>query len=105
MARAWRCIPVPARNVRSFAATTCAIAGKAFTSAGARIFDSGGEKGVAIDINGETEAVVIAKNELRESRKPSARVGILIGAETRDIRCMDNRIEGFATPISDLRKA
>ncbi len=30
--------------------------------------------------------------------------GILIGSETRDIRCVDNRIEGFAVPISDLHK-
>jgi hypothetical protein len=69
-----------------------------------RIVDSGAEKGVAIDINGETEAVVITKNELRETRKPLARIGILIGAQTRDIRCTDNQIEGFATAISDLRK-
>jgi hypothetical protein len=71
---------------------------------GNRIIDSGGEKGVAIDINGETEAVVLARNELRETRKPLSRIGILIGAETRDIRCVDNKIEGFAIPISDKRK-
>jgi hypothetical protein len=70
-----------------------------------RIVDSGAEKGVAIDINGETEAVVIARNELRETRKPLSRIGILIGAQTRDIRCSDNQIDGFATAISDLRKA
>ena len=69
-----------------------------------RIVDSGGEKGVAIDINGQTESVTVFKNELRETRKPLSRVGILIGAETRDIRCEDNQIQGFATPISDLRK-
>jgi hypothetical protein len=69
-----------------------------------RIVDSGGEKGVAIDINGETESVVVAKNELRETRKPLSRIGILIGAETRDIRCLENQIDGFAIPISDLRK-
>jgi hypothetical protein len=69
-----------------------------------RIVDSGGEKGVAIDINGETESVAIIKNELRETRKPLSRVGIRIGAETRDISYMDNQIEGFAVPISDLRK-
>jgi hypothetical protein len=69
-----------------------------------RIVDSGPEKGVAIDINGETESVALVKNELRETRKPLSRIGILIGAETRDIRCVDNRIEGFATAISDLRK-
>jgi hypothetical protein len=71
---------------------------------GNRIIDSGGEKGVAIDINGETESVVIFKNELRETRGPKSRIGILIGAETRNIRCENNQIEGFAIPISDLRK-
>jgi hypothetical protein len=69
-----------------------------------RIIDSGGEKGVAIHINGETESVVLTKNELRETRKPLSRIGILIEAETRDIRCEDNQIEGFAVPIKDLRK-
>jgi hypothetical protein len=69
-----------------------------------RIVDSGGEKGVAIDINGETESVTIIKNELRETRGPLSRIGILIGAQTRDIRCEDNQIEGFAIPMSDLRK-
>ena len=69
-----------------------------------RIVDSGPEKGVAIDVNGEMESVTLVKNELRETRKPLSRIGILIGAETRDIRCVDNRIEGFATAISDLRK-
>jgi len=69
-----------------------------------RIVDSGGEKGVAIDINGQTESVTVINNELRETRKPASRIGILIGAETRDIHCVDNLIEGFATAISDLRK-
>jgi parallel beta helix pectate lyase-like protein len=72
---------------------------------GNRIEDSGGEKGVAIDINGQTESVTVIKNELRETRKPLSRIGILIGAETRDINCVENQIEGFAIPISDLRKA
>ena len=69
-----------------------------------RIVDSGGEKGVAIDINGQTESVTVIQNELRETRAPRSRIGILLGAETRDIRCVDNRIEGFATPISSLHK-
>ena len=72
---------------------------------GNRIVDSGSDKGVAIDINGETESVVLTKNELRETRQPLSRVGILIGAETRDNRCVDNLIQGFAVPISDLHKA
>jgi hypothetical protein len=69
-----------------------------------RIVDSGPEKGVAIDINGEAEAVTLINNELRETRKPLSRTGILIAAETRDIHYADNQIEGFAIPISDLRK-
>src|SRR5437867_8241250 len=69
-----------------------------------RIFDSGGEKGIAIDINGQTESVTVIQNELRETRRPLSRIGIQIGAETRDIRCVDNKIEGFSIPISDLRK-
>jgi nitrous oxidase accessory protein NosD len=68
-----------------------------------RIVDSGGENGVAIDINGETEAITIVRNEIRETRKPLSRIGIRVGAETKDIRYEDNRIEGFATEISDLR--
>src|SRR5438876_10783861 len=69
-----------------------------------RIVDSGGDKGIGIEINGETEAVVLSRNEIRETRGRAFRIGILIGAETRDIRSEDNRIEGFATAISDLRK-
>jgi hypothetical protein len=71
---------------------------------GNRIVDSGGEKGIAIDVNGETESVAIIKNELRETRGPQSRIGILIGAETRDIRFEDNQIDGFSIPISDLRR-
>ena len=69
-----------------------------------RIVDSGPEKGIAIDINGETESVTLIKNELRETRKPLSRIGILIAAETRDIHCVENLIEGFAIRISDLHK-
>jgi hypothetical protein len=69
-----------------------------------RIVDSGGKKGVAIDITGETESVMVTKNELRETRQPLSRIGIRIGAETRGMRCEDNQIEGFAIPIQDLRK-
>ena len=48
---------------------------------GNRIVDSGGEKGIGIDINGETEAVVLSKNEIRETRGRASRIGILIGAK------------------------
>jgi hypothetical protein len=69
-----------------------------------RIVDSGGEKGIAIHVNGQTESVRLVKNELRETRKPLSRVGILIEAETKDIRCEDNQIDGFAVSIKDLHK-
>ena len=71
---------------------------------GNRIVDSGGEKGVAIDINGETQSVAVLKNELHETRAPKFRISILIGAETSDIRCEENQIESFAIPISHLRR-
>ena len=70
-----------------------------------RIVDSGGEEGVALDITGETEGIVVVKNELRETRGPKSRIGIRLGDQTRDIRCEDNVMEGFAVPISDLRKS
>jgi hypothetical protein len=69
-----------------------------------RIVDSGGEKGIAVHVKGQTESVSLVRNELRETRKPLSRIGILIEAETRDIRCEDNQIEGFAVSIKDLHK-
>ncbi len=69
-----------------------------------RIIDSGDERGVALDIDGEIEGVVILKNEFRETRGPKSRIGIRLGAQTCDICCQDNLLEGFAIPISDLRK-
>jgi len=65
---------------------------------------SGGDNIIAIDVTGETEGVVIVNNELKETRSPASRIGIRIGAQTRDTRCADNRIEGFATEIADLGK-
>jgi hypothetical protein len=69
-----------------------------------RVVDSGGEKGVAIDVTGETEGVVIVNNELKVTRSPASRIGIRIDAQTGDTRYAENRIEGFATEVSDLRK-
>ena len=69
---------------------------------GNRIVDSGGEKGIAININGEVESVVVIRNELMETRDPLSRIGVLIGSDTSDVRCESNQIEGFAIPIKDL---
>jgi hypothetical protein len=52
---------------------------------------------------GPTEEVTISGNELVETRGPAKRVGIRLGPLSRDIRPADNRIQGFATPIADLR--
>lgn len=68
-----------------------------------RIVDSGPADGVAVDVQGETEAVTIRDNDIREGRAPLQRVGIRLGAETSDIRLADNRIEGLATAVQDLR--
>ena len=69
-----------------------------------RIIDSGADNGIGIDIQGETEAITLLKNELRETRLPASRIGIRIGAQAKDIRLTDNQAEGFAISVSDLRK-
>ena len=69
-----------------------------------RIVDSGGEEGVAIDITGATEGVVLLANEIRETRSPASRVGIRIAPEVRVVRSEDNRIEGVSVQLKDLRK-
>ena len=67
-----------------------------------RIVDSGSEKGIAIDVQGGTASATLSQNELRETRQPLSRIGIRIGPQTRDIRCIDNQVEGFATALLDL---
>jgi nitrous oxidase accessory protein NosD len=69
-----------------------------------RIVDSGGDAGVGVDVQGETEEVTLAQNEIRDTRGPAQRVGVRLGPKTRDITLRDNRIEGVATPVEDLRK-
>ncbi|MBI5686932.1 MAG: right-handed parallel beta-helix repeat-containing protein [Verrucomicrobia bacterium] len=62
-----------------------------------RIVDSGDEKGVAIDVQGATESIVITGNEIIETREPAQRSAVRLGNETRDIRLLKNTIKGFAT--------
>ena len=33
-----------------------------------------------------------------------SRVGIRLGAQTRDVHLIDNTMDGFAVPLSDLHK-
>jgi hypothetical protein len=69
-----------------------------------RIVDSGTEQGIAVDIQGPTEAVTVAYNQLRETRKPMGRIGVRLGPDTREIRLVENQIEGFATKVADMHK-
>ena len=68
-----------------------------------RIIDSGPDTGVGVDIQGETESITIAKNEIRETRQPMSRIGVRIGEKVGDVQLADNRIEGYAVAVSDLR--
>jgi len=70
-----------------------------------RIVDSGPENGVAIDVQGQTDAVAIVRNDLGESRQPLRRIGIRIGAHAGQVQLLENRIEGFALNVSDLRRS
>jgi hypothetical protein len=69
-----------------------------------RIVDSGPEKGIGIDVQGQVESIRLSKNNLRETRGQAERIGIRVGAETRDVKLEDNHIEGFATAVADLHK-
>ena len=63
------------------------------------VIDSGGENAAAVDVQGRTRDVVIANNELRETRGPAARTGIRLGPETQGIRLSQNRISGFRREV------
>ncbi|HVX64095.1 MAG TPA: right-handed parallel beta-helix repeat-containing protein [Pirellulales bacterium] len=64
-----------------------------------RILDSGGQRGIGVDVQGQTEQVAISGNEIRETRQPLERIGIRVGKETRQITLSNNRIEGFSQSI------
>jgi hypothetical protein len=69
-----------------------------------RIHGVADEKGIGIDIQGETNSIRIEGNEIRETQAPGRRVGIRIGKDAGEITLADNRIEGFAETVLDLRK-
>jgi len=70
-----------------------------------RIIDSGAEEGIGVDVQGETESVMIVSNEIRETRGALKRTGVRIGAETSDIQLVGNRIVGFSQEVADLHNA
>jgi hypothetical protein len=69
------------------------------------ILDSGGESGIGVDVQGQVESVTISRNRIGETRQPMKRIGVRIGARTKDVTLLENKIEGFAVDVSDLRKA
>tara|TARA_R110001592_G_scaffold50190_1_gene155557 strand:+ start:571 stop:1815 length:1245 start_codon:yes stop_codon:yes gene_type:complete len=84
--------------------------GEGFTAKGNRIennriADSGGDGGIAVDVQGVTANNALVRNTISESRGPAQRIGIKLGEEVGAMELVDNTIEGFATDISDLRKA
>ncbi len=66
-----------------------------------RIIDSGAERGIGVDVQGETEQVAIAQNEIRETRQPLERIGVRVGKDARQITLSDNRIEGFSKSVDN----
>jgi len=62
------------------------------------------DRGIGIDIQGRTNSLTITQNEIRQIGAPKQRVGIRIGPEAEQITLADNRIDGFAEAVLDLRK-
>jgi hypothetical protein len=69
-----------------------------------RVIDSGPENGVAVDIEGVTESVLLKENVLLETRQPASRVGVRISKEAKQIALAENRIDGFSAQVVDLGK-
>jgi nitrous oxidase accessory protein NosD len=61
------------------------------------------DSGIGIDVQGQTQAIAILGNQIRETQAPLKRVGIRIGSETDQITLAGNRIEGFSREVLDLR--
>ena len=67
------------------------------------ILNSGGQDGVAIEVQGKTRELVFRKNELHETRGAQGRVGIRLGKDSGKVEMDSNRIEGFSKDLEDLR--
>jgi len=65
-----------------------------------RLVDNGPDGGFAVDIQGGTKSIVLAGNEITETRT-GTRTAIRVGPETRDITLRDNRIRGFDREVDE----
>ena len=64
-----------------------------------RIIDSGNEGGIGVEVRGNIRNITLKDNEIRETRGAQKRIGVHVGKETRDVKLIDNKIEGFKTPV------
>jgi hypothetical protein len=67
-----------------------------------RIVNSGAANGVAIDVQGATESVILSDNEIVETREPASRIAVRLGNETRKILVSSNQISGFTTAVKQM---
>ncbi len=67
---------------------------------GNRLIDNAPENGFAIDVQGETEDIVIENNVIRETRANGNRTAIRIGTKTKNVQVRANRIDGFSREIA-----
>ncbi len=70
-----------------------------------QIENSGGEEGIAIDVQGKTRDIHLESNTLVETRSPAKRIGIRIGKETGNVQLIGNETRGFSQALVDLRPA
>jgi hypothetical protein len=71
---------------------------------GNRVVNSGGEDGIAIDVQGYTSACKLVRNELGETRGSAKRTGVRLGEHVGAMELAENKLRGFATEVVDLRK-
>lgn len=69
-----------------------------------RIVDTGAADGIGVDVQGFTDAILLANNQIQETREPMQRVGVRLGENTGTIKLAENQIQGFSNAIADLRK-
>lgn len=67
------------------------------------IINSGGDDGIAIDVQGNTKDIIIQNNDIQEMRSPSKRIGLKIGKDVGKVMAAENRFSGFAKDIVDER--
>lgn len=70
-----------------------------------RIVDTGAADGIGVDVQGYTDAILLSGNQIQETREPMQRIGVRLGQFAGTVKLADNTIDGFATAVTDLRKA